>query len=590
MISMPSLPASSKKKTILFFCFFCLLSAAATAQQFTRQDTLRGSNGPGRSWWDVQHYALSVDFDFPDKSIKGTNLITFVVTAAPHDSLQLDLQELMFLDRVDWIYKRNSKNVVAGDEFFRELETMKDGNVFWVKVPAGTWEKGDTIMLQASYHGRPRAAVRPPWDGGFSWTKDSNGLPWVAVSCQGLGASCWWPCKDDQGDEPDAGMDLFFGYPDSLMLVTNGRYDATSKMVTHYEKEIFQGQAQAPVAVLHKTERAGWHLRNPINLYNVTFYIGDYVHWSDTLTGEKGRLDLDFYALRENEAKARQHFAVTKQMLHCFEHWFGPYPFYEDGYKLVEAPYLGMEHQSAVAYGNKYKMGYLGSDRSGSGVGMAFDYIIIHESGHEWFGNNITAKDQADNWIHEGFTTYSETIFAECLLGKDKARAYNLGEWNNIGNDRPMIGPYGVNQEGHDIYDKGSAMLHMMRTLLDNDEKFRQMLRGLNQEFYHRTVTTAQVETYISRSTGYDFQPFFDQYLRTTQIPELQWYRKDKKLYYRFANTVPGFSLILKVGNGQKEKTIRVGREWEHITWKGNGINFQKDFLIRPVGVKEVDR
>lgn len=560
----------SFRKLNLFLGFFCLVSTTTTAQHFTRQDTLRGSNGPGRSWWDVQHYDLSVNFDFDKKSISGSNSMRFKIIAAPNDSLQIDLQELMFLDSA----------VMDG----KALDIVKDGNVFWLKHPFSQLAPGTEKTITLNYHGKPRAAVRPPWDGGFTWTKDGNGLPWVAVSCQGLGASCWWPCKDDQGDEPDSGMCISILTPGALEVVSNGKPGIyKSKVDTTW---ITDDSTGVEYRMSTHREKDAWILKNPINLYNVTFYIGDYVHWSDTLMGEKGKLDLDFYALRENEGKARKQFAVTKQMLHCFEHWFGPYPFYEDGYKLVEAPYLGMEHQSAVAYGNKYKMGYLGSDRSGTGVGLAFDYIIIHESGHEWFGNNITAKDQADNWIHESFTTYSETIFAECLLGKEKARAYNLGEWGNISNDAPMIGPYGVNKEGSDIYDKGAAMLHMIRTLLDDDEKFRRMLRGLNQEFYHQTVTTKQVEDYITRSTGYDFAPFFDQYLRGTQIPELQWYRRNKKLYYRFANTVPGFSLTLKAGSGSKEKTLRVGTEWEHISWKGNGINFQKDFLIRPKNVK----
>lgn len=566
----------SRSKTIfkmkpILLLGLSLLSLQAQAQHFTHQDSLRGGNGPGRSWWDVQHYDLSVSFDFDRKSIEGTNVLRFAVTAPPHDSLQIDLQELMFLD----------KATMSG----KELEIVKEGNIFWLKYPFSQLAVGTEERIVLKYHGKPRKAVRPPWDGGFTWTEDSNGKPWVAVSCQGLGASCWWPCKDDQGDEPDKGMSMSFHAPEGLTVVSNGRLWKEGEQDTVAEKDPASGMIRQHI---YSYTPGTWVLKNPINTYNVTFYIGDYVHWSDTLTGEKGTLDLDFYALRENEAKARRQFAVTQQMLHCFEHWFGPYPFYEDGYKLVEAPYLGMEHQGAVAYGNKYKMGYLGMDRSGTGVGMTFDYIIIHESGHEWFGNNITAKDQADNWIHESFTTYSETLFAECLLGKEKARSYNIGERGNIDNDVPMIGPYGVNQEGSgDIYDKGASLLHMIRTLMNDDEKFRQMLRGLNKEFYHRTVTTQQVESYISRFAGQDFSALFDQYLRMANIPVLEWYRSGKKLYYRFSRVVPGFSLPIKVGSGSKERTIHPKAEWQDISWKDKGgINFGDDFLISPKSVK----
>ncbi|NDC41078.1 MAG: M1 family peptidase, partial [Chitinophagia bacterium] len=309
---------------------------------------------------------------------------------------------------------------------------------------------------------------------GISWTHDSLGNPWIAVSCQGLGASAWWPCKDAQWDEPEMGMDMQFtvkgkpggGSSRPFQLVSNGRS---------------VGQLPDAAGVWH------WAVKNPINNYDVTFYAGDYVHWHDTLMGEKGKLDLDFWVLRANEQRARRQFAVVKPMLHCFEYWMGPYPFYEDGYKLVEAPYLGMEHQSAVAYGNKYQMGYEGFDRTGTGVGMNFDYIIVHESGHEWFGNNITAKDVADNWIQEGITTYSESLFEECLTNRETALVYTIGEWHDISNGRPLIGEYGVNNEGsRDIYDKGAAIMHMIREMTGNDDTFRNMLRGLTRSFYHK--------------------------------------------------------------------------------------------------------
>jgi aminopeptidase N len=299
--------------------------------------------------------------------------------------------------------------------------------------------------------------------------------------------------------------------------------------------------------------------------------------------GEKGKLDLSFHALRNNEAKARKQFAVTKQMLHCFEYWMGPYPFYEDGYKLVEAPYLGMEHQSAVAYGNQYKMGYKGSDRSGTGVGLLFDFIIVHESGHEWFGNNITAQDFADNWLHEGFTTYTEALFTECAFGKEKAFEYTIGEWKNIRNDKPVIGKYGVHDGGSsDKYDKGSAVVHMVRMIMNDDEQFRQLLRGLNKDFYHQIVTSAQVEEYINKFAAYNFTPLFNQYLRGTDIPTLDWYVKKDQLHYRFKNVVEGFSLPVEITSGKVKERLVVTGDWQSIKWKkGFDVSFQKGFLIK---------
>ncbi len=325
-------------------------------------------------------------------------------------------------------------------------------------------------------------------------------------------------------------------------------------------------------------------IKNPINLYNLTFYLGDYTTFTDTFQGEKGVLPLTFHPLRYNEFKARTHFRVVKDMLRCFEHWMGPYPFYEDGYKLVEAPYLGMEHQSAIAYGNGYQMGYLGKDRSGTGVGMLFDYIIIHESGHEWFGNNITAKDVADNWIHEGFTTYTETLYAEWIAGKEKAARYNKGEWKNIENDRPIIGAYGVADDGSgDKYDKGAAMLHMIRTIVNDDEKFRQILRGLNKEFWHQTVTTKQVEDYISQKSGRDFSAFFNQYLRTTQIPKLEWYEGRGEIHYRFTNVVEGFSIPIRPATDAAP--LAVSSEWRVAKHQGR-VRWEDNFLLEAEEVR----
>ena len=534
------------------------LLSANTTFAFTHADTLRGSNGRGRDWWDVQKYALKVYFNIALKTIEGDNNIEFVITGEPRDSMQIDLQEPMMLNAAIL----DDGNVV---------QMVQEGNVWWLKYPFSKFATGSKHILKLNYHGEPRKAIRPPWDGGFSWQTDSTGKPWIAVSCQGLGASVWWPCKDAQWDEPDNGMEITLVVPSELAAVSNGRLMDTLQNRSGAKKE------------KDKYNEWKWAVKNPINNYDVTFYIGDYVHWHDTVMGEKGVLDLDYWVLRYNEQKARKQFAVVKTMIHCFEYWMGPYPFYEDGYKLVDAPYLGMEHQGAIAYGNKYKMGYMGFDRTLTGIGMKFDYIIVHESGHEWFGNNVTAKDIADNWVHEGITTYSEALFVEYTQGMEKGKKYCRGEWHNIENDKPIIGIYGVNEEGsNDMYDKGAAIMSMIRTLTGNDEKFRMMLRGLGREFYHKTVTTQEVENYIATQTGLDLHAFFDQYLRNKDIPRLQYRKKRKKFRYRFSNTADGFTLPVAITSNDVTQVIHPGNDWQKLKFKKRAsVEFSNDFLIK---------
>lgn len=536
--------------TILIFTIMWYLLSANTTFAYTRQDSLRGSNGSGRNWWDVTDYYLYISFDTASHNIYGMNIISYTVKGKGHDSMQIDLQEPLVLD-----------SAVINHE---KINQVREGNVYWLTKKGGlSGNTEDKVTLY--YHGQPQKAKNAPWDGGFVWTKDSQGKPWVAVACQGLGASSWWPCKDYQGDEPDKGMTLNLYLPYGMTTISNGKFSARNE----------NKDSTASLWV--------WRIKNPINSYDATFYIGNYAGWPDTMQGEKGILDLGFFALKHHEQKAREQYKVVKEMLHCFEYWMGPYPFYEDDYKIVEAPYMGMEHQSAIAYGNGYQMGYMGNDRSGTGVGMLFDFIIVHESGHEWFGNNITAQDVADNWLHEGFTTYTEVLFVECSQNKEAAFKYARGLWKNILNNKPVVGDYGVNDEGSgDKYDKGAAVVHMIRVMMDDDESFRQLLRGLNKDFYHSIVTSAQVEDYIIKKTGLPLTKFFDQYLRTKDTPELEWYIKKRKLYYHFTNTIDGFELPLMVTGGKKEAKIMVSKEWRHIDWKGGGfnINFSEDFLI----------
>ncbi|MFV0143352.1 M1 family metallopeptidase [Empedobacter falsenii] len=514
-------------------------------QEFTRQDSLRGTNNEFRNWWDVKHYKISVEPDYQSKSIKGKTTITFDKTAPQQsDLLQIDLQAPMMVSAV----KLNGKKI---------SDFKRDGNVYFINV--GKNIKNTSNQLELEYNGNPRVAVRAPWDGGWIFAKDEKGRDWMSVAVQGLGASAWFPNKDYLSDEPDNGMELEIITPKDLLGVGNGR------LVSKKEKN-------------GKTTST-WKVVNPINNYNIIPYIGHYVNFKDTFEGEKGKLDLDYYVLDYNIDKAKSQFEQAKLMLKSFEHWFGPYPFYEDSFKIVEAPHLGMEHQSGIAYGNKFENGYLGRDLSGSGWGLKWDFIIVHEAGHEWFGNNITEKDVADMWIHEAFTAYSETLFTETYYGKDAASEYVRGTRKAIQNDIPIIGVYGVNQEGSgDMYYKGANMIHTLRTWMNNDEKFRQMLRGLNKEFYHQTVTTEQIENYIEKFSGLNLNAFFNQYLRTVKVPTLELKQNGNKVEYRYTNVVDGFTMALRLKDS--DITINPTTNWQTIN--NSTITKAIDVTINP--------
>jgi aminopeptidase N len=538
--------------SLLIFHFLSFTSRAQPLhqkQEFTHADTLRGTITPERAWWDVTHYSLSVNFDFNKRSISGFNIISYKTVSAPAKEMQIDLQLGLDIDSV--LY--NSEN----------LSFRREENAYFIAVPA-TQNEQEINKVTVYYHGIPRPALHPPWDGGMIWSKDNNGNPWISVACQGLGASVWYPCKDHQSDEPDSAS-LSMTVPDTLTAIANGRL----------QSEIKNGDGTATYT---------WAVRSPINNYNITPYIGKYAHWHEDYMGEKGRLDCDFWVLDYNLEKAKLQFKQVIQMLHCFEHWFGPYPFYEDGYKLIEAPHLGMEHQSAVAYGNGFANGYKGTDLSGTGWGLKWDFIIVHESGHEWFGNNITTKDVADMWVHEGFTNYSETIFTGCEYGTDAGNAYVIGTRKKIQNDKPIEGPYGVNQEGSgDMYYKGGNLVHMIRQIINNDSSFRMLLRGMNETFYHQTVTGKQVEEYISKTSGIDFSKVFDQYVRTTQIPVLEYKISGNKLSYRWTDCVKGFNMPLKINFGG-EKWISPTQKWKTLKIKKgeeNEFSADRNFYIR---------
>lgn len=540
-------------KRIITTCFVLFVEVSCFSQTslfhhiktFTPQDSFRGTITPERSWWDLTYYHLNISVNPDKKFIHGKNTIQYKVLK-PASRLQVDLQPPLRILKVI----QNGK----------ELNVHSERNAHFVELQEE--QKIGTIhSIDVYYEGNPKEAIRAPWDGGFSWKKDKNGKHFIATSCQGLGASVWWPNKDHMYDEVDS-MAISVRVPSNLMDISNGRLRKVEK---HSDD----------------TTTYHWFVNNPINNYGVNVNIGDYVNFSEKYQGEGGKLDLDYYVLRDNLEKAKVHFKDAPKMLKAFEHWFGKYPFYEDSFKLVEVPYLGMEHQSSVTYGNQYKKGYLGNDLSGTGWGLKFDFIIIHEAGHEWFANNITNKDIADMWIHESFTAYSENLFLDYYYGKKAAAEYVIGTRKSIQNDIPIIGQYNVNSEGSgDMYYKGANMLHIIRQLIDDDEKWRQILRGLNKTFYHQTVTTEQVENYLIQESGIDLTKLFDQYLRTIKIPNFEYKLKKGQLKYRWTNVVENFNMPLKVYLGKEVTLLKPTQEWQTLKTNTNNITVDPNFYI----------
>jgi aminopeptidase N len=534
----------AKRISVLLICIMKFLSGGAQPDKpiFTHADTLRGSLNAERAY-NVLKYDISFIPDYENKSIRGKNTITYIDSGL--NQMQIDLQEPLEID-----------SILQDD---RKLIFHREGNAFHVEVNMGGNSKlclNCTRKLTVFYHGNPQIAVHPPWGGGFIFEKDARGRPWISVACEGTGASVWYPCKDYLGDEPDSGASLTIIVPDSLVAIGNGR------LIRKF----------SPAKGLMGWT---WAVKNPINNYNIIPYIGKYVNFSRTYYGQKGNLDCSFWVLDYDLQKAKKHFNGVDSMLSCFEYWFGPYPFYEDGYKLVQSPYLGMEHQSDIAYGNDFRQGYYGKDLSGTGWGLKWDFIIVHESGHEWFGNNITCKDIADEWIHESFTNYSETLYTGFFFGKDAGDAYCIGTRHNIENKFPIIQYYGVNRgpEGTDEYYKGGNMIHTIRQVIHNDDIFRKIMRGLNQNFYHQTVTALDIQQYINKMSGIDFTPVFNQYLRSVSLPVLEYKFEDKTLLYRWGNCDPGFDMPVRVDvNG--EHWLRPTTDWkkEHIQKQNNPV------------------
>ncbi|AZB22674.1 M1 family peptidase [Kaistella haifensis] len=530
--------------SLLYFGIATSQNLFPKGETIKNEDSLKGSNTSYRDFWDVKKYELSVEPNFEKKTVSGSNLMSFEITKdVKNPTFQIDLQQPMEYQFIG--LKKCFTPKRKGDFIF--IETKK------------SFKKGEKYTFNIKFSGNPKVAKKAPWDGGWVFSKDQNGNPFMSVAQEGIGVSLWLPTKDLWSDEPDQGIVMKIITPKDLVGVGNGR-------------------------LIRQTQEKGkntftWEVKNAINPYSIVPNVGKYVNFKDSFDGEKGKLDLDYWVLDYQLEKAKKQFQQVKPMMQAFEYWFGAYPFYEDSYKLVESPYLGMEHQSNVAYGNHYENGYLGRDLSGTGVGLNWDFIIIHESGHEWFANNITAKDQADMWIHESFTAYSETLFTEKYMDKNAAETYVRGTRQAVQNDIPIIGKYGIRNEGSgDMYYKGANMLHTIRQVINDDEKFRQILRGLNKDFYHQTVTTQQIENYISTQSGIDFSSVFDQYLRTTKIPTLEYSQTGNQLKFRYQNSVKNLKLPIRI-NGNQE--ISPTEAWQTITLKTDApVVFNPNYYI----------
>lgn len=534
------------KKLLLSLTF---ISAFSFAQYYTKQDTLKGSNTAFRNFWDVKKYEIFVEPKFEDQSLAGKNIIHFEFSKdIKNPTFQIDLQKPM--EMVAYHSSFKNKPIVRIEDDFIFIEVN------------GNFKKGEKHTIEIKFSGKPKIAKNAPWDGGWQFEKDKNNNPWMTVSQEGEGASLWLPMKDFWGDEPDKGITMHITTPNNLSGIGNGRLISKKQSGN---KTIWS-----------------WEVKNTINGYSIVPSIGKYTNFKDTYQGEKGTLDLDYWVLEYNIEAAKKQFQQVHPMMKAFEYWMGPYPFYEDSYKVVETPHLGMEHQSNVAYGNRYENGYLGRDLSGTGYGLSWDYILIHETGHEWFANNITASDHADMWIHESFTTYSETLFVDQFISKEAGNKYTQGLRSNISNQFPIIGDYGVNKSGSgDMYPKGANMIHTIRQIINNDEKFRALLRGLGKEFYHQLVTTEQIQEYIQKNVDFDVKPIFDQYLRKTQIPKFEFEQKGKEFKFVWKNTISEFNMPLIISQNGQEIKLNPTTEIQSITLPSESlVDFNENYYV----------
>jgi aminopeptidase N len=544
-----------KQLILLLLSLPTIISTAQDAFKPVGQDSLKGTITKERVWWDVQHYDISLDIDFDKRRIVGKNTIDFRVIQNPHSQfMQIDLQEPLSID-----------SIKTGEA---KLQFKRYGAAYIIDVSKLSEEIG---KLDIYYSGTPKESKNPPYDGGFVWAKDSLNREWISVACQMVGGSIWYPCKDHYSEEPDRGASLTISLNDSLgVLIGNGRLK--SRRSTN-----------------GKTEYT-WAVTNPINNYGISFYIGKYVNINEVYQGEKGELDLNFWVLDYNRNKAISHLIPeTIKTIKVFEKWFGPYPFYLDGLKMVESSYIGMEHQSAVAYGNKFKKGRF-SFKNLTELDLQSDRLIVHELAHEWFGNNITMSDIADRWVQEGFAAYGEELFIEELLGREAGRDFYLTRLpNKIKNKYPLISDYGVFKDaGPDMYFKGWAIIHMLREIINDDAIFQGFIRAINQKFYHQTIYSQQLEEFCSNYFKRDFSKYFDQYLRFPSIPIFEYTLTDNKLKFRLVADVKNLEIPIKLNSPNKWINATTG--WQEIKLKGNEmlkpLSVDANFLI---DVRRVD-
>lgn len=504
-----------------------------------------------RSNNDLLSYQLRVRIEPDKKRISGENLIKMRILKSCK-AIQLDLDTPMVLNEV-----RLGNQLVSFQRKERAVILKFDKKL----------KKNEIIELICKFEGNPQTAKKAPWDGGFVWDKDSLGNPWVGLACEGDGASIWFPCKDQWKDEPEY-LRLSIEVPQGLTAVGNGRMLGSQRLQDGFE-------------------RFDWEVKNPINHYNINVNVGKYAHIHEQFKQVEGMLSLDYYVLEYHEAIARNHFRQVEQMQRCFEFWFGPYPFPEDGYKLVETPYWGMEHQSCVAYGNNFQNNAFG-----------FDFIIVHESGHEWFANSVTASDRSAMWIHESFTTYSEAVYVECQAGPERAKAYLKSQLANVKNTYPILGEYesGHHAKDNDLYYKGSWMLHTLRNHLQNDTLWQNALRDFALHFRHKTLTSEDVVRFFSKRCKQDLSSFFRNYLEFASLPVLEYYFVNKnevnELHFRLKSNDSKLRLQVQLRTAKdRYEPVIAGPGWEIIDLPYSDT---KHFELKPnmflIEMKEIKR
>jgi aminopeptidase N len=518
------------KRVLLGLLISFGIASAAFAQQPrqtppapTHADILRGEYGPYRANNDLLSYHLDVRVDPEKKYLSGKNSIRFKMLK-DGTRIQLDLHSALNVDKI-----------LLGAT---PLKYERDSGAVFIDFPE-TLKTGREYTIDFYYSGNPVETAR---FGGITFKEDTSGHPWINTACEDIGASVWWPNKDQWRDEVE-NMQISVSVPNDLVDVSNGRFIGKTDLGDGYT-------------------RWDWQVNYPINSYDVSMNIGNYQHFSDML----GDLTLDFYALPEDLEKAKTQFAQAKGMLEAYQHYFGEYPFIKDGYKLIEVPYAGMEHQSAVTYGNHFANGYLERDWTGVGISPRFDFIIIHESAHEWFGNSITAADRSDMWIHEAWATYLECLYVEYRWGKEDGLKYTNAYKKKVQNREPVITQRGINgTPPQDEYFKGALFINTLRSIVNNDDRWFKLIHDFYQHFKYQNIMTEDVVAYFNQQTGMNLTPVFDQYLRHTAIPilELKFQPADGTVSYRWKVDLPAFAMPIRVGSKDNWQTITPTTEWQ---------------------------